>query len=103
MRRKKIYKTLSPPVDYWSLSSLLLMFFLICFSFLLIRERLFLEEMNVYLNKHKIDINSFNHLSLNSHLSLIKPTNPLTTSTVDIIYLQPPKYSYQNKLYQNEF
>jgi hypothetical protein len=103
MNRKKIYKTLSPPIDHWFLASLLLMFLLLVFIFLLIKERLFLEEMNVYLNKNKIDINLLNHLSFNSHLSLIRPTNPLLTSTVDIIYLQPPKYSYQNKFYRSEF
>lgn len=97
MSRKKIYKTLSPPVDYWFISSLLCALLLVFFSFLLIKERLFLQEMNVYLEKNKIDINLLSRFSLNSHLLKLTPTNLLATSTSETIYFQPPKLSYKNE------
>jgi hypothetical protein len=91
MRRKK-YKTLSPPIDYWFLVSLFLAVILLVFSFLLIQERQFLVKMGVYLNKYKLKINSlsnFNAQISNSHLSL--PTNPSSSSK--IIYIGPESFT----------
>jgi hypothetical protein len=91
MRRKK-YKTLSPPVDYWFLVSLFLAVILLMFTFLLIQERQFLVKMGVYLNKYKVKINglsNFNAQISNSHLSL--PTNPSSSSK--IIYIGPESFT----------
>jgi hypothetical protein len=91
MRRKK-YKTLSPPIDYWFLVSLFLAVILLMFTFLLIQERQFLVKMGVYLNKYKVKINglsNFNAQISNSHLSL--PTNPSSSSK--IIYIGPESFT----------
>ncbi len=91
MRRKK-YKTLSPPIDYWFLVSLFLALILLVFSFLLIQERQFLAKMDIYLNKYKLKINllsNFNAQISNSHLSL--PTNPSSSSK--IIYIGPESFT----------
>jgi hypothetical protein len=91
MRRKK-YKTLSPPIDYWFLVSLFLAVIFLMFTFLLIQERQFLVKMGVYLNKYKVKINglsNFNAQISNSHLSL--PTNPSSSSK--IIYIGPESFT----------
>ena len=92
MKRKK-YKTLSLSVDYWFLMSLFLAFILLIFSFLLIRERLFLANMQVLLEKYQLTLNSFSNfnakMSSNSHLSL--STNPSSSS--QIIYLAPESFT----------
>jgi hypothetical protein len=91
MKRKR-YKTLSPPIDYWFILSLFLAVILLIFSFLLIQERQFLSKMEFYLNKYKVNMNelsSFNAQISNSHLSL--PTNPSSSSK--IIYIAPESFS----------
>jgi hypothetical protein len=90
--RKKRYKTLSPPIDYWFLVSLFLVIILLVFSFLLIQERQFLAKMEIYLNKYKIKINglsNFNAQISSSHLSL--PTDPSSSSK--IIYIGPESFT----------
>ncbi|MCS7200827.1 MAG: hypothetical protein NZ822_01610 [Patescibacteria group bacterium] len=103
MIRSRNYKTLSPSLDYWMLVSLVLIFLLIYFSFLLIKERLFLNEMNFYLSRHKIDINFLSQFAINSNLLVNQPTKLPLASSVDSIYLQPPEYSYNNTFLVNEF
>jgi hypothetical protein len=91
MKRKR-YKTLSPPIDYWFILSLFLAVILLIFSFLLIQERQFLSKMEFYLNKYKVNMNelsSFNAQISNSHLSL--PTNPSSSSK--IIYIAPESFT----------
>jgi hypothetical protein len=91
MRRKR-YKTLSLPIDYWFLMSLFLALILLVFSFLLIQERQFLAKMDIYLNKYKVKMNglsNFNAQISNSHLSL--PTNPSSSSK--IIYIGPESFT----------
>jgi hypothetical protein len=93
MKRKK-YKTLSPPIDYWFLSTLFLAFILLIFSFLLVKERQFLANMQLYLEKYQLTINklsNFNAKISNGHLSLT--TNPSSSSK--IIYLTPESYTYK--------
>jgi len=93
MRRKK-YKTLSPPINYWFISSLFLAIMLFIFSLLLIQERQFLTKMEIYLNKYKLKINrlsNFNAQISNSHLSL--PADPSSSSK--IIYLFPENFTYR--------
>jgi len=93
MKRKK-YKTLSPPIDFWFLSSLFLVFILFGLLFLLIQERQFLANMQLYLEKYQLTINrlsNFNAKISNGHLSLT--TNPSSSSK--IIYLTPQSYTYR--------
>ena len=93
MKRKK-YRTLSPPINYWFILSLFLGVILLIFLFLLIQERQFLASMEVYFNKYKIKINglsSFNAQISNSHFSL--PTNPSSSSK--IIYILPESFTYR--------
>jgi hypothetical protein len=94
MRGQKRYRTLSPPVDYWFLLTLFLSFILIILLFLLIKERLFWQNAQIYLEKYKINLNSFSSLNsqmLTSHLS--QPTDPSSSS--NIIYILPENFSYK--------
>ncbi len=91
LKNKKKY-SLAPPIDYWFFVSLFLAIILLVFSFFLIKERLFLQEMNLLLEKYKITLNSFSGLNsklVNSHLS--QPTNP--SSSTGILYLKPENFS----------
>jgi hypothetical protein len=93
MKRKK-YKTLSPPIDFWLLSSIFLVFILFGLLFLLIQERQFLVNMQIYLEKYQLTINklsNFNAKISSGHLSLT--TNPSSSS--NIIYLTPESYTYK--------
>jgi hypothetical protein len=93
MKRKK-YKTLSAPINYWFLMTLLLSCLLITFSILLIKERQFLTNMQIYLDKFKLKINDLYNLNAkisNSHLSM--PTDPSSSS--QIIYLTLENYTYK--------
>jgi len=95
MKRKR-YKALSPPINYWFLLSIFLSTILIVLSFLLIQERQFLTKMEIYLSKYKIKMNglsNFNAQMTNSHLSI--PTNPSSSSK--IIYIAPESFTYSSK------
>lgn len=90
--RYKYKKNYSLTIDYWFFVFLFLSSVLLICSFLLIKERIFLQEMKVVLEKYKIYFNSFSDLNsqlANSHL--LEPTNP--SSTTDILYLQPENFS----------
>ncbi|GIW67555.1 MAG: hypothetical protein KatS3mg096_423 [Candidatus Parcubacteria bacterium] len=93
MKRRK-YKTLSPPIDYWFLLTLFLASILLIFSLLLIKERIFLANMQIILEKYKLSINGFLNfnakINSNSHLSL--PTNPSSSS--QIIYIAPESFTF---------
>ncbi len=102
MRTRKVshIKSLSPPVDYWFLTTLFLAFIFLTFLFLLIKERLFMQEMRIVLEKSKINIGSF--LSLNSKLvngHLHQSTSPFSSSS--FIYLRPESYSLGEVHYEN--
>ena len=90
--KKRKYKTLWLPIDFWFFSSLFLAIILLIFSLLLIKERQFLSVMEIYLSKYKVKMNglsNFNARIVNSHLSLT--TNPSSSS--DFIYIFPESFS----------
>jgi hypothetical protein len=92
--KKSKYKTLSPQIDYWFLSTIFLAFILIIFLFFLVKERQFLTNMQIYLEKYQLTINklsNFNAKISNGHLFLT--TNPSSSSK--IIYLTPESYTYK--------
>lgn len=92
--RKRKYKYSALTIDYWFLATIFLAFFLFILLCLLIKERQFLHNMQLYLEKYngKIDtFYNFNAKISNGHLSLT--TNP--SSPLKIIYLTPETYSYR--------
>lgn len=92
MKRKRCSKTLSPPVDIWLLTNLFLGLILITFSFLLIKERLFSKQIQVYLEKYKVYMDNLHNSTselTNSHLQ--RPTNP--SSSTEIIYLTKESFT----------
>lgn len=91
-RRYKKYRSLSPPINFWLVFNLILIFVLVISIFALIKERLFLEQNKILLEKYKNFINAFN-LKLaqlnNSHLP--EPTSPNSTS--QIIYITKENFT----------
>lgn len=95
-RKNRNYKILSPPINYWFIATISLSIIIIIFLLLLIKERQFLVNMNIYLDKYRLKINSFanNNAKITaSHLSF--PTTPFSSS--NIIYLTPKSYTYKNE------
>jgi len=81
-------------IDYWFILSLFLASILLVFLFLLIQERQFLLNMEIYFTKYKGKLNglsSSNAQISNDHLSL--PTNPSSSSK--IIYILPESFTYR--------
>ena len=99
MKKSNKNNILSPPFNYWLLINLFLTIILMIFLILLIRERLFFQEMKILLEKYKINLNSFSGLSsklINSHLS--EPINPSSSS--EILYLKPENFTLNRFLNQ---
>lgn len=91
-RNKKLYRTLSPPVDFWFISTVFLSIIFVFFSLFLIKERLFLNQMKFYLEEYKIYLNDLNQKNLkitNGHL--LKTTNPISSN--NIFYLTKENYT----------
>jgi hypothetical protein len=94
MTKRKKYQTLAPPINYWFIITIILGSIFFYLVFLLIQERLFLQNAQIYLQKYKVYLNGFSNINskiISSHL--FQPTDPSSSS--DIIYVLPESFSYK--------
>lgn len=98
--KKRKYKTLSVSIDYWFFSFLIMVSMFLLLNLFLIKERLFVKNLQSYLEKYKITLTSLYELNnkiFTSHLS-DQNSKFYSFSSSDLIYFPQTNLSYRNYL-----